>query len=122
MTPNRAGRVDKIQIIRIYLKHHNDPSGKYQPRTRVCETNTERGFVGCGQTVHRYVTYPNEKGMLLDGPPIVVQETALGNGAIIAEIKTDNVHFATCPARARKPRPEATPAADDKTRAAGERP
>lgn len=93
------------QAIRIYLRHHNDPDGKYKPKQGSCQDWEDRkGHIvkGCGGTTWRYVTYPNEKGMRFDGPPDVVPNSEVNlNGAIVAEVYTDNVHFATCTARKR---------------------
>lgn len=94
------GREGKIQTIRIYLRHHNDPEGKFTPVTRTCQDNAERGIKGCGMTITRYMTYPNQKGMYFDSAPKQVGEPVMmGDGAVIAVVQTDNVHFATCPAR-----------------------
>jgi hypothetical protein len=104
--------------ITIFLKHHNDRAGKFAPRDGVCTSHAESNRVGCGQAIRRYVTYPREKGMYFDGEPIVVEQFPVRqDGAVIAVVKTDNVHFATCPAR-KKPRPT-TGFEDFKTNAAG---
>jgi hypothetical protein len=109
----------RAQTIRIYLKHHNDPEGKFQPRERVCsdyEDPRRAGVVhkGCGATLQRFVTYPNQRGMLFDSPPHVVAgtEVQMGDGGIVANVTTENVHFGTCPMRQRG-------AADGKQAAAG---
>lgn len=110
----------RAQTIRIYLKHHNDPDKLFQPRERVCsdyeDPRTHQTQRGCGATLQRYVTYPNRKGMLFDGPPVIVDgsEVAMGDGAIVANAYTTNVHFGTCPMRTRNPVPDA------RQRAAGE--
>lgn len=110
----------RAQTIRIYLKHHNDPEKKFQPRERVCsdyeDPRTKQLQKGCGATLQRFVTYPNGKGMLFDSAPKVVEgtEVNMGDGGIVANVYTDNVHFGTCPMRTRKP------VADALQRAAGE--
>lgn len=98
----------RAQTIRIYLKHHNDPDGKFQPRDRVCsdyEDPRRAGVInkGCGATLRRFVTFPNEKGMLFDSEPVVVEgsEVSVGNGGIVASVYTANVHFGSCPMRQR---------------------
>lgn len=88
--------------IRIYLRHHTKKG--LHPTARTCRDWTDRtGTVhrGCGFPVVRYATYPNQKTMLFNGPPRVVDGTtvALGDGGIVARVYTDNVHFATCSAR-----------------------
>lgn len=86
--------------IQIYLKHFNDPDGRFQPRTNVCKSDEAAGRVGCGQTIQRFVTYPREKGMYFDGPPVIIEQFPVRqDGAVIAVVATDNVHFATCPVR-----------------------
>ncbi len=99
----------KDQTIRIYWKHHNDPEGKFQPKSGSCQDWTDpRGTLhkGCGGAVIRYVTYPNEKGIRFDAVPDVVGDlVVLTNGAVIATVKTDQVHFATCPQQRRKDPP-----------------
>lgn len=116
---NGPARPGKIQTVRIFLKHHNDPSGKYAPKMRTCETDPERGLVGCGGSIIRYTTFPKEKGMYFDGPPVVVQQFPVRqDGAVIAEVETGNVHFATCPKR--KGAPTALPSTDGQQRSAGE--
>lgn len=86
--------------IQIYLKHHNDKGNRFQPRDGVCTSDAETHRVGCGQAIRRFVTYPREKGIYFDGEPVVIEQFAIrGDGAVIAIVATDNVHFATCPVR-----------------------
>lgn len=114
---------DARQTIRIYLKHHTNPT--LAPRAVTCQDyenpRSHATEKGCGGSVLRYATYPRGKGMRFDGPPVVVEgsETNMGDGGIVAEVYTDNVHFATCPARQRK-EPTTTGFADTKQHAAGE--
>lgn len=97
----------RAQTIRIYLKHLNDPEGKFQPRERVCsdyeDPRTHVTHRGCGATLQRFVTYPNAKGMLFDSAPHIVEGTQahIGDGGIVANVTTENVHFGTCPMRQR---------------------
>lgn len=114
--PHNASRA---QTIRIYLRHHNDPDGKFIPREVTCQDFTDRKGIeqkGCGATVQRFLTFPNQKAMRFDGPPVVVEGTTvqLGDGGVVAEVRTDNVHYATCGAR----KPE-RPSTDFRTQAAG---
>lgn len=92
--------------IQIFLRHHNDP--KFAPQTKQCSDYEDRKGnqqKGCGATVIRFVTYPNEKGMYFDGDPIVVQQFPVRqDGAVIAVVSNENVHFATCTAK-KQPRP-----------------
>lgn len=111
----------RAQTIRIYLRHHKDPDGKFQPREVTCQDYTDRQGVtqkGCGATVWRYLTYPNAKAMRFDGPPIVVPDTEvhIGDGGIVAKVETANVHYSTCGAR----KPQTPPTAPDfRSQAAG---
>lgn len=108
MTPGpHDGR--RAQQIRIYIRHHNDPEGKFKPQQATCETDAEKGRVGCGGTVWFYRTYPNQKRMPFDGPPVVVEGTTaqMPDGGVVAKVETHNVHFATCPKRER-PAPQPT--------------
>lgn len=101
------------QSIRIYLKHHTNPT--LAPRTVTCEdyerkaTKTRPAWTekGCGVKVIRYATYPNQKGIRFDSDPEVVPgtETNMGDGSIVASVYTENVHFSTCPARKPAERP-----------------
>lgn len=97
----------KAQTIRIYLRHPGDPDSKFLPRPKVCTDydNPRTGHLepGCGATLVRFVTYPNEKGIYFDGPPRIVEgsEVKLETGAIVGSVYTDTVHFATCPMRQR---------------------
>lgn len=96
------------QQIQIYLKHHNDPDGRFSPKTKSCADFDRKGVVqkGCGGPVTRYVTYPKEKGMYFDGPPEVAEQFPIRqDGAVIALVYTDNVHFATCPMRPKAAKP-----------------
>lgn len=105
--------------IQIFLKHHNDKAGRFAPRDGVCTSHAETNRVGCGQAIRRFVTYPREKGMYFDGDPIVVEQFPVRqDGAVIAIVKTDNVHFATCPAR-KPPRPTTGLPTDFKIAAGG---
>lgn len=104
----------RAQTIRIYLKHHNDPDGKFQPREVSCQDYTDSKGVeqkGCGATVWRYLTFPNQKAMRFDGPPQIVpgSEVGIGDGGIVASVVTTNVHYSTCAA---KKKPEAPPPFD----------
>lgn len=93
------------QTIRIYLRHHNNP--RFASWTKTCADYTQRdgrgrliAHQGCGATMLGYRTYPNEKPMYFDGPPeIVEQAPTRQDGAVIAIVYTDNVHFVTCPRR-----------------------
>lgn len=120
MTPGpHDGR--RAQQIRVYLRHHNDPEGRFTPQPGTCETDPEKHRVGCGGAIVFYRTYPNEKRMPFDGPPVVVEgtEVNIGNGGIVAKVYTENVHFATCPKR---PRPADRPTSgfrDGRAAAAG---
>jgi hypothetical protein len=89
----------RAQRIRIYLRHHNDPEGKFQPKEARCESDADKGRTGCGATIWFYITFPNQKRMPFDGPPKVVEnsEVSIGDGGIVAQVSTENVHFATCP-------------------------
>jgi hypothetical protein len=112
----------RAQTIRIYLRHHNDPEGKFTPRELTCQDYTDGKGVeqkGCGGTVWRYLTYPNQKAMRFDGPPIVVEgtEVNIGDGGIVASVQTSNVHYSTCTAK-RKPE-AAAPGFDRLTAAEG---
>lgn len=103
--PHNASRA---QTIRIYLRHHNDPEGKFTPRELTCQDYKDGKGVehkGCGGTVWRYLTYPNQKAMRFDGQPIVVDgsEVNMGDGSIVASVRTENVHYATCTARREQP-------------------
>lgn len=112
----------RARTIRIYLRHHNDPDGKFTPMPSTCETDTEKGRVGCGGSIVFYRTYPNQKRMPFDGPPEVVPgtEVNIGDGGIVAFVFTKNVHFSTCPKRERPaPRPT-TGFRDGRAAAAGE--
>jgi hypothetical protein len=118
MTGTHDGR--RAQKIRIYIRHHNDPDGKFAPQQATCETDPEKHRVGCGGTIWFYRTYPNEKRMPFDGPPTVVDSTQMLDGSVIATVETHNVHFATCPKRERPaPRPT-TGFRDGRAAAAGE--
>lgn len=106
MSVPRPHDARRAQTIRIYLKHHNDPDNKFQPREKVCSDYTDGKNVthrGCGATTLRYVTYPNEKGMMFDSEPRIVEgsEAHTGNGGIVAAVYVENVHFGTCPMRNR---------------------
>lgn len=118
--PKAEGR--KPPNIKIFLKHHNDPEGRYAPQSATCQDAPEKHRVGCGGSMVFYKTYPNEARMPFDSAPIVVQQFPVrGDGAVIAIVETTNVHFATCPARKaerEKQRPT-TGFADAKMRAAG---
>lgn len=96
------------QTIRIYLRHHTRP--ELRPGHRVCRDWTDRKggtHRGCGASVLRYVTYPNQKGMLFDREPRPASDpVAIGDGGIVVQVYTDTVHFATCPYR-EKPQPSA---------------
>lgn len=89
--------------IEIFLKHHNDPDGRFAPKVKTCQDYEAPGrpvLPGCGGSIVGYKTYPREKSMYFDGPPVVVQQyPARQDGAVIALVRTDNVHWATCPAR-----------------------
>jgi hypothetical protein len=90
--------------IQIFLRHHVDPEGKFTPRLVTCSDYTPPGTShvqkGCGGSVWRYLTYPREKAMRFDGPPVVVQQFPVRqDGAVIALVSTDNVHYSTCPAK-----------------------
>lgn len=110
------------QTIRIYLKHHTNPS--LAPRSVTCQDyenpRTKATEKGCGGSVVRFATYPRGKGMRFDSAPEVVEgsETNMGDGSIVASVYTDNVHFSTCPVRKRK-EPEAA-TTDSRQYAAGE--
>lgn len=86
------------QTIRIYLRHHTRPELRPTPRT--CRDWTDRKGVthrGCGASVTRYLTYPNQKGMLFDREPRAAADpVAIGDGGIVGAVYTDTVHFATC--------------------------
>lgn len=92
----------RAQSIRIYLRHHNDPEGRFTPKTASCETDEEKGRTGCGASITFYITYPNQKRMPFDGPPQVVSgsEAVLSDGGVVAAVSNANVHFSTCPHRA----------------------
>lgn len=114
--PHNASRA---QQIRIYLRHHNDPEGKFTPKEVSCQDYTDskgRQQKGCGGTVWRYLTYPNMKAMRFDGPPIVVEGTTvqIGDGGVVAKVETTNVHYASCGARHQEP-----PTTDFRTASAG---
>lgn len=111
----------RAQAIKIYLRHHNDPEKKFQPTQAVCETDEAKGRVGCGGSIFFYITYPNQKRMPFDGPPVVVDgsEVQMGDGGVVAQVYTDNVHFATCPAK-KKAEPVTSGFVDARSRAAGE--
>lgn len=89
--------------IQIYLKHHNDPEGRFAVKHKTCqdyETPGGQVLLGCGGSIVGYKTYPREKSMYFDGDPIVVQQfPPRQDGAVIAVVRNDNVHWATCPAR-----------------------
>lgn len=108
------------QTVRIYLKHHTNEA--LAPRSVTCQDYPSKKGIekGCGGTVLRYATFPNQKGMRFDSAPVVVEgsETNMGDGSIVASVYTDNVHFATCPARHRAP--VTTDVPDAKAHAAGE--
>lgn len=98
------------QTIRIYLKHHNNP--RMGSWTKVCSTYEQRRevngrfatttIIGCGATLIGYRTWPNEKPMYFDGPPVVKEQYPVRqDGAVIADVYTDNVHWSTCPNRQR---------------------
>lgn len=100
--------------VRIFLKHHGKPEFAPQPAT--CETDREKGRIGCGASIIFYRTYPNEKRMPFDAAPEVVEdsEATLGDGGVVAYVYSERVHFATCPrygnnATRQKPRPPAGP-------------
>lgn len=102
----------RTQKIRVYLRHHTKP--EFNPEESSCQTDVEKHRVGCGARIIFYRTYPNEKRMPFDGPPVVVDATEVGtgDGGIVAYVLTDNVHFATCPHLAhRRAQPSATSAA-----------
>lgn len=104
--------------IQIYLRHFSDPGGKFTPQTKTCSDYEGRDGLqkGCGAEVIRYMTYPREKGMYFDGPPIVVQQfPPRQDGAVIAIVSTENVHFATCKMKQRP----AAPMFDGKAAATG---
>lgn len=105
--------------IQIYLKHFNDKENRYQPRDGVCTSDEKAGRKGCGQDIRRFVTYPREKGIYFDGAPVVVEQFPVRqDGAVIAVVETDNVHFATCPVR----KAAAQEARDGKAAGVGGRP
>lgn len=91
----------RAQSIRIYLRHHNDPEGRFTPKTASCETDEEKGRTGCGGQIKFYITFPNQRRMPFDGEARVVPgtEVNMGDGAIVANVWSDNVHFSTCPHR-----------------------
>lgn len=94
-TPHTGQRA---QTIRIYVRHHNDPEGRFTPQDAICETNEEKGRTGCGAALRFYLTYPNEKRMPFDGEPLIVGDAVqLGNGGVVASVENRNVHFSTCP-------------------------
>lgn len=103
--------------IQIFLKHFNDKERRYQPRDGVCRSDPAAGRIGCGQTIRRFVTYPREKGIYFDGEPVILeQDPVRADGAVLALVSTDNVHFATCPAR------KGQAARDGKALGVGDRP
>lgn len=109
----------RAQQIRIILRHHNDPEGKFTPKELVCQDYEDgKGKLqkGCGASVWRYKTFPNQKSMRFDGPPIVVPDTTvqMGDGSVVAKVETTNVHYGTCAARRQDP-----PVKDFRTAAAG---
>lgn len=111
----------RAQTIRIYLRHHNDPDGRFTPTQGSCETDAEKGRVGCGGALTFYRTYPNQKRMPFDGPPDVVPgtEANIGDGGIVAVVYTKNVHFATCPKRQQPAERPTTGFRDGRALAAG---
>lgn len=109
------------QTIRIFLKHHTNPT--LAPRVVICEDYPDQrtGMIqkGCGATVLRYATYPRGKGMRFDSEPLVIEdsETNMGDGSTVATVQTENIHFATCPARRQVTQADLP---DSKVAAAGE--
>lgn len=99
----RDNETRPANTIQIFLKHHNDPDGKYTPKQKTCSDYEDgKGHLhkGCGGTVFRYVTYPRERGMYFDSAPIIVQQfPPRSDGAVIALVSNENVHHATCPAK-----------------------
>jgi hypothetical protein len=94
----------RAQTIRIYVRHHNDPAGKFTPREVECQDYEDGKGVqhkGCGARVQRFLTYPNQKAMRFDGPPAIVEgsQVTMGDGGIVVEVTTQNVHYATCAAK-----------------------
>lgn len=86
------------QTVRIYLRHHNDPEGKFTPKEATCETDEEKHRTGCGGSIKFFITYPNQKRMPFDGEPVLAGEpVVLGDGAVVASVFNQNVHFSTCP-------------------------
>lgn len=110
----------RAQTIRIYLRHHNDPEGKFTPKPATCETDEEKHRKGCGASIVFYITYPNQKRIPFDGAPRVVEgsEAVFGDGAVVGAVYTDNVHFATCPFARLNDQAKRAPAADSQKGAA----
>lgn len=86
------------QTVRIYLRHHNDPEGKFTPKDATCETDEEKHRTGCGAALRFFITYPNQKRMPFDGEPVLAAEPVMmGDGGVVASVFNTNVHFGTCP-------------------------
>jgi hypothetical protein len=99
MARTLADRSERVQTVKIYLDH---PTPGYTAEQGKCETDKEKGRIGCDAPITFYRTFPNEKRMPFDGPPVIVkQHSPRDDGAVIAEVQTNNVHFATCRAKAR---------------------
>jgi hypothetical protein len=96
MADSPTGR--RPQTVRIYLRHHNDPEGRFTPKDATCETDEEKHRTGCGASIRFYLTYPNQKRMPFDGEPVLAGEpVVLGDGGVVASVFNDKVHFSTCP-------------------------
>lgn len=99
---NGPAREGKIQKIRIILKGRD--AEQFKPVTRICRDDEDRHIKGCGGTIIRYTTFPNQKGMYFDSEPVLVEmegpnpDMVAGVG-LVAWVYTHNVHWSTCPTR-----------------------
>lgn len=92
---NPSREPSKPRTVRIFLKgptatRGTDLGKKFEPSARLSSK------CSCNATLHFFTTYPNEKSMPFDREPVVIDQTVLGNGAIIATVSANDTHFNSC--------------------------